>query len=111
MISKGWRKLLDGKFISCFLGLSMLPSQVSLGSLQGPGIQLSEAKKLVAEGKYAEAEASVRALMTRQPFPDGFDFLGYLYEQQSKLDQAEEAYGQAVKLNSARHSSKVRLGI
>src|SRR5262249_31030091 len=72
---------------------------------------LSEAKKLVAEGKYAEAEASVRALMTRQPFPDGFDFLGYLYEQQSKLDQAEEAYGQAVKLNSARHSSKVRLGI
>lgn len=63
------------------------------------------------EGKYAEAEASLRALMTRQPSPEGFDLLGYAYEQQNKLDQAEEAYGQAVKLTPGSQYSKAKLGI
>ena len=89
----------------------LLPQLYALPSLQGPAIQLSEAKKLAMEGKYAEAEASVRALMSRQPSPDGFDLLGTIYEQQSKLNQAEEAYGQAVKLNPANQYSKTRLGI
>ena len=112
MLSKGWLKLRCGNSIVCLLSFSMLLPQVyALPSLQGPAIQFSEAKKLVTEGKYAEAEASVRALMTRQPSPDGFDLLGYIYEQQSKLDQAEEAYGQALKLNATWRSSKVRLGI
>jgi tetratricopeptide (TPR) repeat protein len=83
----------------------------ALPSLQGPAIQLSEAKRLMSEGKYAEAEASLTALVARQPSADGFDLLGNIYEQQNKLDRAEDAYGQALKLNSARHPSKVRLGI
>jgi tetratricopeptide (TPR) repeat protein len=80
-------------------------------ALSYPADQFSEAKNLIAEGKYAEAEASVRALIARQPSPDGFDLLGYIDEQQGKLDRAQEAYGQALKLDAERHSSKVRLGI
>ncbi len=52
-----------------------------------------------------------RALMTRQPSPEGFDLLGYAYEQQNKLDQAEEAYGRAVELNPGSQYSKAKLGI
>ena len=90
----------------------MLLSQVcALSGLLGPVPQLNEAKKLVMEGKYAEAEASVSALIRRQPSPAGFDLLGYIYEQQSKLDQAEQAYSQAVKLNPSGQPVRLRLGI
>ena len=112
MISRILPELRCGAFVLCLLSLSMLPTRLyAWPSLQSPAIQLSEAKQLVTEGKYAEAEASVRALMSRQPSPDGFELLGTLYEQQSKLDQAEEAYGQAVSLDPGRHYSKARLGI
>jgi tetratricopeptide (TPR) repeat protein len=80
-------------------------------ALPYPADQFSEAKKLITEGRYAEAEASVRELISRQPSPEGFDLLGYIYEQQRMLDRAEDAYGQALKLDAGRHSSKVRLGI
>jgi tetratricopeptide (TPR) repeat protein len=112
MISKGLFKLRSGNFIVCSLSFSFLLLHVcALRSLQGPAIPFSEAQRLVKEGKYAEAEASMRALVARQPSADGFDLLGTIYEQQSKLDQAEGAYAQAVKLNAVRHSSKARLGI
>jgi tetratricopeptide (TPR) repeat protein len=80
-------------------------------ALSNPIDQYGDAKNLIMEWKYAEAEASLRGLVTRQPSPEGFDLLGYIYERQSNLDQAEEAYGQALKLDAGRHSSKVRLGI
>jgi tetratricopeptide (TPR) repeat protein len=80
-------------------------------ALPYPTDQFSEAKKLITEGQYAEAEASVRELITRQPSPDGFELLGYIDEQQGKLDQAEQAYGEALKLDAGRHTSRVRLGI
>ena len=112
MISKSLLELGCGHSIVCLLSLSMLlPQLYALPSLQSPAIQLGEANKLLMEGKSAEAEALVRALMSRQPSPDGFDLLGTIYEQQSKLNQAEEAYGQAVKLNPANQYSKTRLGI
>jgi tetratricopeptide (TPR) repeat protein len=112
MTNRGWLKLLCGKFIACVLCLFLFLSQAYfLANPQSTAGQLSEARKLVTEGKYAEAEASVRALLARQPSPDGFDLLGYICEQQSKLDQAEEAYGQAVKLDPPRYYSKARLGI
>ena len=50
-------------------------------------------------------------MLTRPPSADGFDLLGYSYEQQDNLDQAETAYGQALKLNSGSESSKAKLGI
>jgi len=93
------------------LFFSLLSQTSVLASPQSTAGQLSEARKLVTEGKYAEAEASVRALITRQPSADGFDLLGYICEQQNKLDQAEATYGEAVKFNPASHFSKTRLGI
>ena len=112
MPSKSLVKLRYGSPLAFCLCLSLHSAQVyALGSLQGPAIQLSEAEELVRQGKYAEAEASVRALITRQPSADGFDLLGYIYEQQGKLDRAETAYNQALKENAGRTSSKARLGI
>jgi len=112
MISKSFPTLRSGNSMVFALILStLLLPNYALPSLQSPAIQLSEAKRLVMEGKYVEAEASLLTLMTRQPSPEGFDLLGYSYEQQNKLDQAEEAYGQAVKLNPGSHYSKAKLGI
>ena len=91
-------------FLSLFFSLQVF-------ALPSPTDQFSEAKKLITEGQYAEAEASVRELIARQPSPEGFDLLGYIYEQQRMLDRAEDAYGQALKLDAGRHFSKVRLGI
>src|SRR5258706_13648616 len=112
MISKSLLKLRSRNSLVCSLCFLFLSSPVyALRSLQSPVTQLSEAEKLVKERKYAEAEASVHGLITRQPSADAFDLLGYIYEQQSKLDQAESAYNQALKLNPGRLSSKARLGI
>ena len=112
MISKSPLNFRFGNLNVCFFCLCFISSQVyALSILQGSAIQLSEAKRLVMEGKYAEAEASLRTLTTRQPSPEGFDLLGYTYEQQNKLDQAEDAYGQAVNLNPGSHYSKAKLGI
>ena len=94
------------------LCLWLLQSQAYvLASPQAAAGQFSEAKKLVTQGKFAEAEAPVRAFIARQPSADGFDLLGYICEQQNKLDQAEAAYGEPVKLNPASPFSKIRLGI
>jgi len=65
----------------------------------------------VRDGRYAEAEASLRALITRQPSAAAFDLLGYSNEQQNKLEAAENAYRKALKLNAGRNASKARLGI
>jgi tetratricopeptide (TPR) repeat protein len=92
--------------------LSFLSSQVySFSSLQSPQSRLGDAERLVREGRYAEAEASLRALITRQPSADAFDLLGYSNEQQNKLEAAENAYREALKLNAGRNASKARLGI
>jgi tetratricopeptide (TPR) repeat protein len=107
MKSGGSPKVGHGNLIVCLGFLFSL----QVYALSYPTDQFSEAKNLITEGKYAEAEASLRAQITRQPSPDGFDLLGYVFEQQSKLDQAEQAYRQALKLDAERHSSKVRLGI
>jgi hypothetical protein len=62
MISKSFPKLRSGNSIVFALILStLLLPNYALPSLQSPAIQLSEAKRLVMEGKYAEAEASLRA--------------------------------------------------
>ena len=104
--------MFGGKLINGVLCLWLLQSQAYvLASPQAAAGQFSEAKKLVTQGKFAEEEASVRVLIARQPSADGFDLLGYICEQQNKLDQAEAAYGEAVKLNSASHFPKIRLGI
>lgn len=91
-------------YLSLFFSLQVF-------ALPSPSDQFSEAKKLITAGQYAEAEASVRALLARQPSPDGFELLGYIYEQLNSLDRAEGAYGEALKLDAGRQSSKVRLGI
>src|SRR5215831_11324129 len=100
-------KVRRGDLIACLGFLFSL----QIYALSYPTDQFTEAKNLITEGKYAEAEASLRGLVSRQPSPDGFDLLGYICEQQSKLVQAEEAYSQALKLDVERHFSKVRLGI
>ena len=111
MTSENLFKLCCRNFIVCCLGYSVLPQAYALASPQGLAIRLSEAKKLMAEGKYGEAEASVNALIARQPSADAFDLLGNIFEQQNKLDRAEDAYRQALRLDAAKHSSRVRLGI
>lgn len=112
MMSQGGLKLRYGNSILCSLCFSLLLSPVyALPVLQGPAAQLSEAKKLATEGKFAEAEALVNTVIARRPSADGFDLLGYIYERQGKLDQAAVAYGRVVKLDPARHYSKTRLGI
>jgi tetratricopeptide (TPR) repeat protein len=112
MISQGLLKLRCGSCLACFLCLWFLASQFyAFGAFQASSTQLNDAEKLLREGKYSEAEASLRALLTRQPSADGFDLLGYVYEQRRDLDRAETAYSQALKLNAGRLSSKTRLGI
>lgn len=86
-------------------------SSLALNAQPNPNDPFSEVKTLITQGRYAEAEVSLRGLVTRHPSPEGFELLGYIDEQQSKLEQAAEAYHQALKLDAARHSSKVRLGI
>jgi len=111
-VSRRLHKLRHRNFLVCSLYLPLLGSQiVALSNPQGQATQLSDAEKLVKQGKYAEAETSLRALVARQPTADGFDLLGYIYEQQNNLDRAEAAYNQALKLNAGRDSSKARLGI
>jgi tetratricopeptide (TPR) repeat protein len=90
-------------FLSSQIGASNSP--------QSTANQLREAERLVEEGKLAEAEASLRRLITRQPSADAFHMLGYLAERQGRLDQAETAYSQALKLSARRPSSLARLGI
>ena len=111
MVSRSLLKVCYGKSLALYLCLWVLSSLIYASSLQNPAVQLRDAEKLVGEGKYTEAEALVRASITRQPSADGFDLLGYIYEQQGDLDRAETAYNQALKLNAGRNSSKSRLGI
>ena len=103
----GLLKVRNGNLIVC---LSLFFS-LQVYALPSPTDQFSEAKKLITEGRYAEAEVSVSALIARQPSPEAFELLGYIDEQQNELDRAEDAYGHALKLDAARHSSKIRLGI
>ena len=83
----------------------------SIARPQAPENRFSEATELVKEGRFAEAESSLKTLLSHQPSSEGYELLGNVYEQQGKLDPAESAYGQALKLSATRFSSKVRLGI
>ena len=62
-------------------------------------------------GKLAEAEELVRSLLTDQPSPDGYRLLGFVCENQGKLDRAEQAYRESLKLNPGLEFSRIRLGI
>ena len=62
-------------------------------------------------GRLAEAEASVRSLLSDQPSPDGYRLLGFICENQGKLDQAEQAYRESLKLSPGLEFSRIRLGI
>ncbi|MDE2664973.1 MAG: tetratricopeptide repeat protein [Acidobacteriota bacterium] len=62
-------------------------------------------------GRIAEAEASVRSLLSDHPSPDGYRLLGFICENQGKLDQAEQAYRESLKLNPGLEFSRIRLGI
>ena len=62
-------------------------------------------------GKLAEAEELVRSLLTDQPSPDGYRLLGFICENQGKLDQAEQAYRESLTLSPGLEFSRIRLGI
>ena len=62
-------------------------------------------------GRLAEAEASVRSLLSDHPSPDGYRLLGFICENQGKLDQAEQAYRESLKLSPGLEFSRIRLGI
>lgn len=112
MIRKSLSKMRIATLLACFWCLWFLSSQIGASnSPQSTANQLREAERLVEEGKPAEAEASLRRLITRQPSADAFHMLGYLAERQGRLDQAETAYSQALKLSARRSSSIARLGI
>ena len=62
-------------------------------------------------GKLAEAEELVRSLLSDQPSPDGYRLLGFVCENQGKLDRAERAYRESLKLSPGLEFSRIRLGI
>lgn len=62
-------------------------------------------------GRLAEAEELVRSLLSDQPSPDGYRLLGFICENQGKLDRAEHAYRESLKLSPGLEFSRIRLGI
>jgi len=112
MIPERLSKMRFACLVACSLCGSFLSSPTgALSSPQTAAIQLGEAEKLAREGKFAEAEASLRRLIARKASADAFHMLGYVSEQQGRLDQAETAYNQALKLSAGRPFSIARLGI
>ncbi len=73
--------------------------------------RLRQAVEQARAGKLPEAEALVRFVLADQPSPDGYRLLGFLCERQEKLEQAEQAYQESLKLDSGLESSRIRLGI
>jgi len=75
------------------------------------GSSLDEVRLKIKDGKYAEAEALADRLVRQQPSGKGYELLGYVYESQQKLANAEHAYGQALQLEPQLSFSSIRLGI
>lgn len=70
-----------------------------------------QAVEQAQSGRLAEAEASVRSLLSDQPSADGYRLLGFICENQGKLDQAEQAYRESLTLSPGLEFSRIRLGI
>ncbi|MDE2964977.1 MAG: tetratricopeptide repeat protein, partial [Acidobacteriota bacterium] len=78
---------------------------------QGMDPRFRQAVEQAQAGRLAEAEASVRSLLSDKPSPDGYRLLGFICENQGKLDQAEQAYRESLTLNPGLDFSRIRLGI
>ena len=78
---------------------------------QGMDPRFRQAVEHAQAGRLAEAEASVRSLLTDQPSPDGYRLLGFICENQGKLDQAKLAYRESLTLSPGLEFSRIRLGI
>ena len=92
----------------CLYGFPLV--QASQGA-QGMDPRFRQAVEQAQAGKLAEAEELVRSLLTDQPSPDGYRLLGFVCENQGKLDRAEQAYRESLKLNPGLEFSRIRLGI
>lgn len=78
---------------------------------QGMDPRFRQAVEQAQAGRLTEAEASVRSLLSDQPSPDGYRLLGFICENQGKLEQAERAYRESLTLNPGLEFSRIRLGI
>lgn len=78
---------------------------------QGMDPRFRQAVEQAQAGRLAEAEASVRSLLSDRPSPDGYRLLGFICENQGKLDQAEQAYRESLMLSPGLEFSSIRLGI
>ena len=92
----------------CLFGFPLV--QTSPGA-QGTDPRFRQAVEQAQAGKLAEAEELVRSLLTDQPSPDGYRLLGFVCENQGKLDQAERAYRESLTLSPGLEFSRIRLGI
>ena len=92
----------------CLFGFPLV--QTSPGA-QGTDPRFRQAVEQAQAGKLAEAEELVRSLLTDQPSPDGYRLLGFICENQGKLDQAEQAYRESLTLSPGLEFSRIRLGI
>ena len=95
-------------FLLCLLGSFFLRTSQNSQVLDQ---RLRQAVEQAQAGKLPEAEALVRSTLAEQPSPDGYRLLGYLCENQGKLDQAEQAYRESLKLSPRLEFSRIRLGI
>jgi tetratricopeptide (TPR) repeat protein len=92
----------------CLYGFPLV--QASQGA-QGMDPRFRQAVEQAQAGKLAEAEELVRSLLTDQPSPDGYRLLGFVCENQGKLDRAEQAYRESLTLSPGLEFSRIRLGI
>ena len=92
----------------CLFGFPLV--QTSPGA-QGTDPRFRQAVEQAQAGKLAEAEELVRSLLSDRPSPDGYRLLGFVCENQGKLDRAERAYRESLKLSPGLEFSRIRLGI
>ena len=94
--------------VICLTGFPLVQTSQAA---QGLDPRFRQAVEQAQAGRLAEAEASVRSLLSDQPSPDGYRLLGFICENQGKLDQAEEAYRESLTLSPGLEFSRIRLGI
>ncbi len=92
----------------CLCGLLLVQTSQAA---QGLDPRFRQAVEQAQAGRLAEAEESVRSLLSDQPSPDGYRLLGFICENQGKLDQAEQAYRESLTLSPRLEFSRIRLGI